>query len=216
MIALRGTAKEYRVYDPAAYEPTGRTVAVNGVRCAELVRESRAQGFRSVLLVDPARDFVLVRSTWHDKDKLTHQTDTTYSTDPTAGWVPTAWEHTMFDGGGKVYLSGRCKVTRYEINPDLGDDALACVPRPGTMMIDMTGREQKKYVVQADGGAGKKFPRSANVTYSELAAAGPDDTGKWWRGPWLAVAAAFAGSVGLLGWRTAARVRTRRAAEGNT
>ncbi|HUR53771.1 MAG TPA: hypothetical protein VMZ71_06550, partial [Gemmataceae bacterium] len=124
VVALRGTHPSYRVYDPAAYEPTGRTVAVGRVRCAELVRENRAQGYKSVLLVDPARDFVLVRATRHERDKLAYTLDVTYSADPVAGWVPAAWDHTFFDASGSVYASGRCKTTRVDLNPNL-DDALA-------------------------------------------------------------------------------------------
>jgi hypothetical protein len=208
VVALRGAAKEYKVYDPAAYEPSGRTVAVNGVRCAELVRESRAQGFRSVLLVDPARDFVLVRSAWYDKDKLSYQVDVSYAPHPVAGWVPAAWEHVLFDPSGKVYLSGRAKATRTDINPAIPDDALACVPPPGTLMVDMTERQHKKYVVQPDGGVGKKVPRSAAVSYQELKAAGPTRHPPP-SGPWAGFAAASAGSVGLLGWRAVARARRR-------
>ena len=206
MVALRGTNPAYRIYDPAAYESTGRTVPVNGVKCAELVRENRAQAFRSVLLVDPARDFVLVRATRHERDKLTYQIDVTYSADAVAGWVPASWDHVYYDSTGAVYTSGRCKVTRVDMNPALDAEALTCVPRPGTLMVDTTGPQQVKYVVQPDGGAGKKVPRSAGMTYAQLAAAGPDDSGRWWlRGPWLACMAAFVGSAGLLGWRTVAR-----------
>ena len=212
MVALRGGHPKYRVYDPAAYEATGRTVKVNGVACAELVRENRAQAFRSVLLVDPARDCVLVRATRHNKDKLAYQLDVSYAADPVAGWVPSAWDHAFYDAKGALYSSGRCKVLRCEVNPPLGDDALTCTPPPGTMMVDVTGPQQVKYVVQPDGAAGKKFPRAAEVTYQELAAAGPEASGAWWlRGPWLASAAVFAASVGLLGWRGVSRARARRA-----
>lgn len=213
MVVFRGGHPKYRVYNPAEYEATGRVVKVNGVACAELVRENRAQAFRSVLLVDPAREYLLVRTTWHERDKLSYQLDITYTADPVAGWVPATWEYLTNDPSGALFGSGRCKVTRCQINPELDATAMTCVPAPGTMMFDVTGPEQKKYVVQPDGSAGKKFHRSASITYEQLSVAGPDDSGRWWlRGPWLACAAAFAGSVGLLGWRTVARARVRRAA----
>ena len=211
MVALRGTHPKYRVYDPAAYEATGRTVKVHGVACAELVRENQAQAFRSVLLVDPARDCVLVRATRHERGKLSYQIDIAYSPDPVAGWVPASWEHAYHDATGALYASGRCKAVRCQINPALDDDAMTCVPPPGTQMVDVTGPQQLVYVVQADGAVGKRFPRGSDVTYEQMAAAGPEQTARWWlRGPWLASAAVFLASVGLLGWRGVSRARSRR------
>jgi hypothetical protein len=209
VVALRGVSPLYRVYDVAAFEPTGRTVTVGGVRCAELVLESRASGSRSVLLVDPARGYVVVRAASHDQGRLDYQLDVAYAHDPAAGWVPTRWEYTAYDPGGRVYTAGRCVVTRYEVNVPLTDDDLTLSAAPGTFVVDATGSRQVKYVVQPDGRPGKKVPRNAEVSYEELAAAGPD-TPPWRSAVTLGAAAVFAGSAGLLGWRMLGRARGRR------
>ena len=127
-----------------------------------------------------------------------------------AGWLPSEWSYTSYDAFGKVYASGRCTATRWEINPALADEDLSLAPAPGTLMVDATSREQTKYVVQADGQPGKRVPRNARVRYEDLAKAGPESAVQRWSLLWLGVAAAFGTSLGMLSWRVVARARGRR------
>jgi hypothetical protein len=196
------------LYDPAQFEPTGRTVTARGRACAELVREVHAMSARLVLLVDPARGLVPVRLAQTTRDRPVYQLDVTaYAADPVAGWVPAAWEYTHFDRTGQVFKTGRCKVDHYELNPAFGAGELETVAPPGTRVTDLTGTREVEHVVQPDGRPGKPAPRSEGRAYAELAAAGPADGPGAWRWPWAAAAGVFAGSAGLLGWRAVARAR---------
>jgi hypothetical protein len=209
LAAVRGTTPGCEPFDLAAFEPTGRTVPVNGVACAEFTyqKAGTVKPYKHTLYLDPARGHLLIRSTAHADGKLHRQLDVSYDADPLIGWVPRAWEHVTYDKSGHVYLAGRCTRTAYELNPRLPASEFDLDFPAGARVMDKTTGVEVESVVQPDGRPGKAFPRGMAKTYDELRAAGPAETPRKWWWPSATLAGVCAGSAGLLGWRAAARAR---------
>jgi hypothetical protein len=174
VLALRGTHPEFVRRDLAAYEPTGRRVPVESRSCDELVFETRTDGLRELLYLDPEREFVPVRLDTFVKDTLTFRLTVTYDADPAVGWHPRAWTSVAQSPAGVPLESARTRVTEFAVNPALPPDEFRIDLPPGTRVLDQRNGADVQYVVRDDGRAGRAVPSQSDPSYDDLRAAGPD------------------------------------------
>lgn len=164
---LRGHHEQYS-NDLPAFEVTGRTVAINGRQCLELVSESRSNNRREVLHLDKARGYVMVRHATFVQERPTWKIDVTYSPDPLVGSIPQAWEYMIHDRKDQPPSeSGRITVTKYHLNPDIPDGDFDLVYPPKTLVSDYSSGDMV-YVIQEGGEKGKEVPANLTPSYEEL------------------------------------------------
>jgi hypothetical protein len=183
VITLRGHHPGF-YNDLAKYEPTGRSIEVRKVRCIELVFASRSSNQREQLLLDPRRDYVVVRKATLVDEQPTWQIDIEYAADPKVGWVPSRWEYFIKSGQPKVMVeSGVTTVDKYSIADSLPDSEFTLAMPVGTRILDRTGDKSMESVVQPDGATGEAVASSQNPTYEDL-----KDRPRRWRPGTIALA----------------------------
>lgn len=164
---LRGHHEKFFT-DLPSFEVTGRTVAINGRQCLELVSESRSNNRREVLHLDKDRGYVMVRHTTFVQERPTWQIDVTYSPDPLVGWIPQEWEYMIHDRMDQPPSdSGRFTITKYQLNPELTDGDFDFVYPPKTLVSDYSSGDME-YVIQEGGEKGTEIPANLAPSYEEL------------------------------------------------
>jgi hypothetical protein len=170
VFAFRGNHPQFFDKLPK-FEVTGRTIAIGGRPCCELVQRSASYDRREVLYLDRERDYVTVRDAVLVNGQPSWQLDVTYNPDPTVGWVPASWEY-IIRAGGNLVESGRRIVTHYEINPSMDRSEFDVLFPPGTRVLDESSGHQVQYIIRENGDKGKEIPGDSNPTYQDLEAAG--------------------------------------------
>ncbi|MEX2120778.1 MAG: sigma-70 family RNA polymerase sigma factor [Pirellulales bacterium] len=147
----------------AEFELVNEAVDVGGRECWRLDQRMAGRGLRFSLVVDPERGFLPVQvMTRHaaDADPST-QTEIEYSKDEEQdAWHPSRWQFTHFgrmaDGSAPATVQSRrsAKVSRFELNPRINDEAFAFDFPPGTRVNDRRDADRKgwvTYLVRLDG-----------------------------------------------------------------
>ncbi|MDQ2977446.1 MAG: hypothetical protein M3R69_18795 [Acidobacteriota bacterium] len=73
-------------------------------------------GWKTMLWVEPERDFLVSRYDVYFEQKLIAEIDIDYVEDSRWGWIPNAWRLTQLLADGSRRLVSEAKVTRYDIN----------------------------------------------------------------------------------------------------
>lgn len=86
--------------------------------------EERADpsGWKTVLVVEPERDFIVSRIALLFEQKIIADVEIDFRQDQQAGWVPSAWRVTEMLADGSRRLVSTATVTSYEINRPIADD----------------------------------------------------------------------------------------------
>lgn len=181
---------------------TGRRSLVNGSSCLELEHRDRDSVRR--ILVDPTRDYVVVRAIDLHGERTVGSVSVEYHPDASAGWVPHTWNITHHYPKGGLRFSRQGKVTSYEINRAVASSEFVVDFPEGTMVYDM--RDKSDYVVREGGRKRMILRDEARLTYDQLV---NSDTGEalgnrpyWWLSWKLALSlVVLMITGGLLIWR---------------
>ncbi len=166
-------------------DPQPRRVAADA-ECIALSYKSPS-GTLTRRWVDPVRGFIVIQETSHYPDgQRFSQVDIHYSKDPDFGWIPSAWEGSLFGAGsGRVLQTSDSIVTDYALNVPIPDHTFRIDFPIGTFVHDQ--KRAESYVVQE--GARKRFVSSsdleAGLSYHDLMQ--DSSSGTWtWRS-WLTI-----------------------------
>lgn len=168
MLTVRSGQPQHRKLGD--YTLTGKTVAIDGRICVELVRGSRTEGRTESLYLDRERDWVIRRIDGYDGDKLTLRINAEYVADPIVGWLPSRWSYVTRTPAGTPLSSGTLAAQHYEVNPEIPDAEFHPNYSPGTVVYDDTkgaGGETLS-VVKADGSPGVAVPVALRPTLEQL------------------------------------------------
>jgi len=76
-------------------------------------------GWKTILWIEPERDFLVSRVAVEFEQKRMLDIDIDYVQDAQWGWIPTAWRITELLANGSRRLVADARVTRYTINQPL-------------------------------------------------------------------------------------------------
>ncbi|MBX9583363.1 MAG: hypothetical protein K2X87_23930 [Gemmataceae bacterium] len=164
----RGRNPKFTPIELEEFNLTTNLSVADGRRCVELVRASRFHTSRELLLLDPARGFVLVRYSVTTDGRVTTRLDVRYASDPVRGWVPKSWDYAVSTPTGALVEANQVNVEAFGINPDLDANTFHLTLSSGTRVYDEYDGPAKQYVIRADGGPGTAVPDSAHPTYERL------------------------------------------------
>jgi hypothetical protein len=142
-IDLRPLLLSFRPLEPSLHEGvdlshcelvSSREI-VDEVPCMRLRIPPLSDKLHQYLLVDPARDYVVVRYVSELDQKLSIQFDIDYAEDVNFGWVPSAWKSVWYDATGAVSSKYSAKVD-YAINGKHSEKLFVIDFPPGALVID--------------------------------------------------------------------------------
>jgi hypothetical protein len=135
------------LFRPAALEVTNKQGVLGGRRCIILKHSENQSAVGGTVWVDPARSYVPVRYFESQRGKVVFSVDIEYSPDTDVGWVPTAWNNSLFTPDGRQLAESlTVKVKKYEINHGLVGDPFRLVLSPGTWVSNnVTG---ERYILR--------------------------------------------------------------------
>ena len=91
-------------------------------RSTFLLEEARdPSGWKTMLRIDPERDFSVSRFGVYFEQRLMVDIDIDYAEDPQWGWLPTGWRISQTVDDGSTGVVADAKVTSYSINQPVGD-----------------------------------------------------------------------------------------------
>jgi hypothetical protein len=191
-----------RVLPVGRYAPTGRKERVDNRLCHEF---SYASGTaRDRILLDPERDYQVVRNTQHVNDKLWVKLEVTYQPEPTLGWVPAGWDLVVCNPDGAIGRSKRCVVTEFATNIEVPDSDFEPVLPVGARVIDLTTGKEMHSGVLPTGERGREIefvPGRSELPALETLMAQPPQRGWWARAwPWVLAGGGLL-VVGVAAWR---------------
>lgn len=136
---------------------------------ASAVLEKLETNVRDRLILDPDKEYSVLRHELTVGDKLVFESDLAYKLDEQYGWLPASWSSTIYRRrDGSVREGSRAVVIKIELNPKISDDELDIKFPIGTDVKDEVNggryiltKDWKKRVVTREESA-----RSA--TYDEL------------------------------------------------
>lgn len=76
-------------------------------------------GWKTILTIEPERDFLISRYRLLFEQKLIADIDIDYVHDASWGWIPSAWRVTEMLADGSRRLVGVARVTSYQINAQI-------------------------------------------------------------------------------------------------
>jgi hypothetical protein len=155
------------------FEVTGKTQTIDGRPCLELVKLSRSNNGRQVLLLDPGRDFLMVRYAIVMNDRVTLRLDVKYASDATWKWLPKTWDYAAVSPTGLRIGSRQVQLESCDINTDLAPETFDLQLPPGTRVYEEYDGPAKQYVIKDNGEPGRAIPDSASPTYEQLTALPP-------------------------------------------
>lgn len=164
----RGLNPKFMPFDIDLYEPTGGTPSVDGRRCVELAHKTRANNSRQVVLLDPGREFLLVRYYVVADDQVTTRLDVKYDPDPRTGWLPRSWDYAVSTPTGLRIESKQVTVEACDVGADLAADTFDLRLPPGTRVYDAYDGGAKQYVIRDDGNSGPAVSDADRPTYDRL------------------------------------------------
>jgi hypothetical protein len=157
--------------------------------------------------VDPAREFVVVRSVLTRRDRPAWQVDVKHRQEDACGWVPEAVHYAAYYPNGDLQDAIQAKVKEHEVN-FAADPTSFDLPFPaGTYVTDESNpKAPVDYIVREGGGRRIVQRREMGATYQQLLdtdsgfALGGRSPFPWtWASGLLALAAVMVG--GVLRWR---------------
>jgi hypothetical protein len=77
-------------------------------------------GWKTMLYIEPERDFLISRYDIYFEQKLIVAIDIDYAQDAQWGWIPNAWRVTEMLSDGSKRLVSEAKVSSYSINQTIG------------------------------------------------------------------------------------------------
>jgi hypothetical protein len=176
-ITFRGLSPQFSSFVVSDMKPTGVTLPIEGVKCAEYTitySPNRVERF----WLDPSKDYVVKRH-----QRALDQTDITYRRHDTWGWIPTSWKRVEYSSAKTVATSMTINVLDIRINEPQADEQFELQFPPGCYVEDH--RNNKPYRVQEDG-------RMREVSWSgEELSTTVDQPGLAWyqRHQWLLISA---------------------------
>jgi hypothetical protein len=164
----------YRILHPAMkwldserFTVDDKDVIVQGRGC--IIVRSRSGPRQYVCSVDPQRDYSIVRFEEIVSDKLALQINIDYFNDREHGWVPSAWNISMFNTVTfKVREGAIAKIKTHEINVPIEKKEFQIEFPAGTEVVD---RKSKQEHIVLDDGKRRLITqeeRLRNATYQQF------------------------------------------------
>lgn len=77
-------------------------------------------GWKTILWIEPERDFIVRRYVLAFEQKRIVDVDIDYTRDPRWGWIPSAWRVTEMLADGSTRQVSAARVTSYTVNVPIG------------------------------------------------------------------------------------------------
>jgi hypothetical protein len=138
LLALGKLDAAKRGVDPHSFRLPARSGVHEGRECVILQRpQDPTRPVGQAVWLDPARDYAIVRNErFSAKGYVRIVTDIDYRQDPEYGPLPARWTTTELSEKGNPQMVRVCEVTKYEINPALGEGDFQIDFPPGTNVYD--------------------------------------------------------------------------------
>ena len=177
LLAYRPLAEGTLHIDLESFEILPDKVRVGEVDCVVLQQLDDGRGrVRESYLLDPERDFLLIRFFETVNEEPRFQTDIDYKEDPEHGWVPYRWKSIFMKGQGRVVSSQVATVTQFALNTPISEEEFEIRFPPNTWVRD--SRADKQYIIRPDG---TKRPITKSellgpvLTFEQLVSSEPDE-----------------------------------------
>lgn len=186
------------------YQPTGRSMVIDGVNCREyMVRPSERMTAKYWL--DPSKDYLVRRYILEGKGRPTDQWDISYRKHESGIWVLDAWTHLQFSVDGKVGRTWRAEVTSLRLNEAQPSKLFDLDFPVGSSFYDQRNRrELPAFHVEPDGSLRRLTPAEMKPPSAPKFRPWSQRNQWWFGGVWGALGLGLAVFVAL-------RLRARRA-----
>lgn len=130
------------------YTPTGRTLAIAGTECIELIPNSKSPDSGRRLYLDAKNGYVMRRLARLNNDQVSWQLDAAYKNHGVTGQQLESWTFTRFGKAGRTLESVRAAVQDLRLNDSVPESRFQIDFPPGTHVFDK--QSGKEYRVQSN------------------------------------------------------------------
>lgn len=153
----------------------GQRALHDGADCLLLDVEKRSSRSTQTLWVDPKRDYLVVRIVHMLDGAIKQRTDIQFGSNKKHGWIPQSWTIVIQNVKGKLTQSSENQVTSWEINPGIPSSEFDIEYPARSVVVDMSQRPEKRFVVKHDGSIRPVLPSEYSATHEQVISSEPGE-----------------------------------------